>query len=132
MEQFSVNKWLNSYNIRRVVTRDGQHVKILTTSRVSADGLIVVALVKSRTRQNDEYVLKYDSNGREIGHDKESINDLFFEPRVGYIITTRSSGDTLECPTIYPSYDAAIKVNEERLHGHGFISKITIEDNYAG
>lgn len=132
MEQFSINKWINSAKLRHIVTRDGRCVRILATNRVANDGRKVVALVKSRVKENDESVITCDSNGREIGSYTESDNDLFFMPRVGYIITTRSNRNVLECPIIYPDYSVAVKVNEERLHGHGFICKITIEDNYEG
>lgn len=78
MEQFSLEKYRENPN-RRVVTRNGYHVRIICTDRIctfSDEDYPIVGLIKNHF-DGSETVTAFKSNGESI--DKNL--DLFFDTK---------------------------------------------------
>ena len=75
MKQFSLEEYLKNPS-RKIVTRDGNNVRIICTDRKDTD-YPIVALIDSRGK---EETLSYTKNGYFYYNERKDVNDLFFTP----------------------------------------------------
>ena len=77
MEQFSLEKYLANPS-RKVVTRDGRNVKIISTD-MNCENYPIVALVQICDKYYTERVNTYTKDGR-LDIERPYRDDLFFAP----------------------------------------------------
>ena len=75
MKQFNLKEYLENPS-RKIVTRDGNNVRIICTDRKDTD-YPIVALIDSRGK---EETLSYTKNGYFYYNERKDVNDLFFAP----------------------------------------------------
>lgn len=125
MKQFSLEEYLKNPE-RKVVTRDGRCVRIISTDRkVRGDDFCVIGLIFHDAQTED--VSTFRRNGK-YGITEDSCNDLFFAPEKheGWVNVYRApNGQPCTTTNVY-----ATKEDAEEVAGHDKIAtcKIIWED----
>lgn len=105
MKQFSLEEYLKNPN-RKVVTRNGNSVRIICTDR-NAD-YPIVGLVKGCSGL--EKIESFDIDGKYSNDSSQEEKDLFFAPEkhTGWIVINKDSeGNAYVMTTIYDSKEKA-------------------------
>lgn len=76
MKQFSLEEYLKNPD-RKVITRDGRPVRIISTDKL---GAIHVIASFPHTDNNSELIFSYTADGKICGSNKEHYSDLMFAP----------------------------------------------------
>lgn len=120
MEQFSLEKYLENPN-RKVVTRDGNSVRIICTDRVAEQPIVALVQIKDR-----ESLVTYTANGEYYMAGTATDLDLFFAPvkKEGWIKVYygKSRCNTFVCNRIF-----ATKEEAEKQKNDGVVAIIKIE-----
>ena len=108
MEQFSLEKYLANPS-RKVVTRDGRNVKIISTD-MNCENYPIVALVQICDKYYTERVNTYTKDGR-LDIERPYRDDLFFAPEKheGWVNISREEYG-YEGGLIYDSKEDAEKI----------------------
>lgn len=122
MEQFNLEEYLKNPN-RKIVTRDGNSVRIICTNRKSENHPIV-ALIQDNP-YNEEYVYYYTIDGKLAINGMKSM-DLFFDPKEGLCpfkrgdrVLVRNYDNESWRPRIFSSYDSYDKECEYKYECEG-------------
>ena len=122
MEQFSLEKYLAN-PARKVVTRDGRHVRILCTDMKSYNEKIV-GLIMSDTGM--ECIFSWTQQGKQYLN-MDTSNDLFFAPEKheGWINIYRDSDNG----RVYTgrSYDSKEDAEKRKASDEDYVTTIKIE-----
>ena len=109
MEQFNLEEYLKNPN-RKIVTRNGNPVRIICTNRKS-ENRPIVALIQDNP-YNEEYVYYYTIDGKLAINGMKSM-DLFFDPKEGLCpfkrgdrVLVRNYDNESWRPRIFSSYDS--------------------------
>ena len=126
MEKFNLKKYLAN-PARKVVTRDGRNVKIISTD-MNCENYPIVALVQICDKYYAEKVNTYTENG-ELDIERPYSDDLFFAPEKheGWINIYRSDtlGYYIRQNKLYNSKEEADEV--AKLNDRTFIKTLKIE-----
>lgn len=100
MKQFNLKEYLENPS-RKIVTRDGNNVRIICTDRKDAD-YPIVALINSSDK---EETLSYTKNGCFYYDGRKDVNDLFFAPEKheGWVNLYRGALDVIYAGCVYTS-----------------------------
>ena len=116
MEQFSLEKYLANPS-RKVVTRNGRNVRVISTD-MNSKNYPIAALVKLSDNTTED-VWTYTKDG-EFEVDKSTRHDLFFAPETheGWINVYRNNDSHTYAGAVYDSKEDAEK-------------RKTIDENYV-
>ena len=120
MEQFSLEKYLANPS-RKVVTRNGRNVRIISTD-MNSKNYPIVALVKLSDNTTED-VWTYTKDG-EFEVEQSTSYDLFFAPEKheGWVNIYEEGTNRYLEGCIYVTKEEA-----KRIRGYGYITTIKIE-----
>ena len=123
MEQFSLEKYLANPS-RKVVTRDGRNVKIISTD-MNCKNYPIVALVQISDKYYTEKVNIYTEDG-ELDIERPYSDDLFFasEKHEGWINVYRNNDSHTYAGAVYDSKEDAEK---RKIIDENYVTTIKIE-----
>lgn len=125
MKEFSLEEYLRNPQ-KKIITRDGRSVRIISTNRKSENCPIIALIQDSTDNYEDAYY--YTIDGKWVIAENNSM-DLFFasEKKEGWINVIRIASDQTEAITftgmVYTTKAEAI----EDYHGRGLLDTIKIE-----
>lgn len=126
MKQFSLKEYLKNPN-QRVVTIDGEEVRIICTDRKTEHFPIVALCTSAITGQ--ETCRSYGINGNYNAHDK-SVVDLMFAPQKHeYWINVYKSKDgyNISLSNLYTSEQEALNNSFSKEGGYSYVTTTKIE-----
>ena len=123
MEQFSLEKYLANPS-RKVVTRNGRNVRIISTD-MNSKNYPIVALVQISDNYINEEVYTYSKDG-EFEVEQSTRHDLFFAPETheGWINVYRNNDSHTYAGAVYDSKEDAEK---RKIIDENYVTTIKIE-----
>lgn len=106
MKQFNLEEYLKNPK-RKLVTRDGNAVRIICTDRKGNDASMIALVM----RDGKESVISYHSNGKICADDFVRSTDLFFVPmkHEGWVnLYRRTNGTIITAPEIFDTKENAL------------------------
>lgn len=126
MKQFSLKEYLKNPN-QRIVTTDGEEVRIICTDRKTINFPIVAFCTSTVTGQ--ETCRSYGINGNYNAHD-QSVVDLMFAPQKHeYWINVYKSKDgyNISLSNLYTSEQEALNNSFSKAGGYNYVTTTKIE-----